>query len=204
MVRYQLTIGKHCSVNVGFFDEQCIYSLKIAIFAIWLFAFSKSRAAKHRGKIYLQGFWMPDRISLHTSRRDKKSLSEAVRNSLMIILTLIFVFLYAAAFSGKLDPLKDNSMLLRFEPILFLFMGYYFGRFPARQGEKVMKDEIARQSQQIAAAQFAKERVQKDHESLDERIKNAKNALEAVISNETKNEETRTATLKAVVNILGP
>jgi hypothetical protein len=179
-VRYQLTIGKHCSVNVGFFDEQCIYSLKITIFAILLFAFSKSRAAHHRSKIYSQGFWMPDRISLHTSQRDKKSLSEAVRNSLMVILTLIFVFLYAAAFAGKLDPLKDNSMVLRFEPILFLLMGYYFGRFPARQDERVMKNEIERQAKQIDAAQFVKEKVQKDCKLLEERIENAKTVLRAI------------------------
>ena len=34
----------------------------------------------------------------------------------MVIVTLIFVLLYAAAFTGKFDPLKDNTMLLRLEP----------------------------------------------------------------------------------------
>jgi len=119
---------------------------------------------------------MIDKTILNTSP-EKRNIAVTIRNWLMVLLTLLFVFLYAAAFSGNLDPLKDNTMLLRFEPIIFLFIGYYFGQLPARQSEKTLKDEITRQTQKADAAQYAKEKVQQERETLEEKIKNARTAL---------------------------
>src|SRR5262245_4986640 len=89
-----------------------------------------------------------------------KNIAEILKDSLMVGLTLIFVLLYIAAFTGKFDPLKDNTMLLHLEPIIFVLIGYYFGRFPAHQNELSLKDEIARQIQKADAAQFTKEKAQ--------------------------------------------
>ena len=125
--------------------------------------------------------------------REKMSASEMLRDWSVVILLLIFVVLYALAFTGKLDPFKDNSMLLRFEPIIFILVGYYFGRLPARHNERVLNDEIARQVQRADAAQFAKEKAQQERDALEERIRNASRTLKSV----GKSEEPR-ATAAAV------
>jgi hypothetical protein len=106
-----------------------------------------------------------------------KSITEILNNSIMVILTFIFVLLYAAAFTGKFDPFKDNTMLLKLEPIIFILIGYYFGRFPSRQNEQSLKEEIARQTQKADAAQYAKEKALQDREMLEEKIKNARTIL---------------------------
>lgn len=108
---------------------------------------------------------------------EERNISEMLRKSSMFVLMLIFVGLYAAAFFGKFDPLKDNAMLLRFEPIIFLLIGYYFGRLPSRQNEQSLKDEIARQAQKTDAAQYAKEKVLQEREMLEEKIKNVRTTI---------------------------
>ena len=132
-----------------------------------------------------------------------RNVGETLKDSLMIIVTLIFVLLYAAAFTGKFDPLKDNTMLLRLEPIIFILIGYYFARLPARQNEQSLKDEIVRQTQKADAVQFAKEKAQIEREMLEEKIRNARTALKNIISKETNNyQNTQNETLKAVFGIL--
>ncbi len=111
--------------------------------------------------------------------RDGKPFGEILKDSLIVILTLIFVLLYAAAFTGKFDPLKDNTMLLRLEPLIFIFIGYYFARLPVRQTEKTLKDEITRQTTRADAAACAKEKAQLERETLEEKIKNARATLKS-------------------------
>ena len=108
---------------------------------------------------------------------DGKSITETLKDSIMVILTLIFVLLYAAAFTGKFDPLKDNIILLHLEPITFILVGYYFGRLPSQQNEQSLKGEIARQAQRTDAAQYAKEKAQRERERLEEKIKNARTLI---------------------------
>ena len=102
---------------------------------------------------------------------------DALRNWIMVVLTLIFVSLYGAALIGWLKPLADEKMVLRLEPIVFVIIGYYFGRLPAQQNEKTLKEEIGRQTQKADAAQHAKEQVLQTREALEEKLKNASKAL---------------------------
>lgn len=106
-----------------------------------------------------------------------KNITEILKDLLMVILMLIFVLLYVAAFTGKFDPFKDNTMLLKLEPIIFILIGYYFGRFPSRQNEQSLKDEIVRQTQKAEAAQHIKEKALQEREILEEKIKNARTVL---------------------------
>lgn len=122
--------------------------------------------------LLLENFTMTEKNNING-----KNITVILNNSMMVILTLIFVLLYAAAFTGKFDPLKDNTMLLRLEPITFILIGYYFGRMPSRQNEQSLKDEIARQTQKADAAQYAKEKALQEREMLEEKIKNARTAL---------------------------
>ncbi len=140
-----------------------------------------------------------------TTHNDQKGKSpvEILKDSLLIIITLIFVLLYAAAFGGKLDPLKDNTMLLRLEPVIFILIGYCLGQMPARKSERSLKEEIVRQTQKADAAQYAKEKAQIERETLEEKIKNARKVLKNIVSAETNNRQnTQTEALKTAVGIL--
>lgn len=106
-----------------------------------------------------------------------QSMADALKSWVMVVLTLIFVILYGAALIGWLKPLADEKMVTRLEPIIFVIIGYYFGRLPAQQNEKTLKDEIGRQTQKSDAAQHAKEQAQQSREALEEKVKNVRSTL---------------------------
>lgn len=136
----------------------------------------------------------------NTDTPQAKRFGTILRDILMVILTLVFILLYAAAFTGKFDPLRDNTMLLHLEPVIFIFIGYFFGRFPSRRREEMHQTEIERHTQRLDAAQYAKEKAQQEREMLEERLKNTKTALKSILTRES-NEENYTS-LKAVIKIL--
>ena len=107
----------------------------------------------------------------------KGRLTETIKEWLMVVLTLVFVVLYGLALVGKLKPLADLSMVSRLEPILFVVIGYYFGRLPGQQNEQTLKNEIDRQSKRAEAAQQARETALQSRDALDEKVKNARTAL---------------------------
>ncbi len=106
--------------------------------------------------------------------------SDVVKSWVMVFLTLGFVLLYGLALIGKLKPLADASMVSRLEPIIFVIIGYYFGRLPSQQNEKTLKDELGRQMQKADASQHAKEQALQSREALEERIKNVNATLTSV------------------------
>jgi hypothetical protein len=112
------------------------------------------------------------------SRHSKGSRSEVFKSWVMVLLTLVFIVLYGLALLGKLRPLADPSMVTRLEPILFIIIGYYFGRLPGEENELTLKDEIGRQTQRADAAQQAKETALQSREALEEKIRNARTALD--------------------------
>ncbi|HXM50266.1 MAG TPA: hypothetical protein VN956_20660 [Pyrinomonadaceae bacterium] len=112
----------------------------------------------------------------HNTNESSRS-ADALRNWIMVVLTLIFVGLYGAALVGWLKPLADEKMVLRIEPIIFVIIGYYFGRLPGQQNEKTLKDEIGRQTQKAEAAQHIKEQALQTREALEEKLKNTSAAL---------------------------
>jgi len=110
-------------------------------------------------------------------------MTDVLKNWVMVVLTFAFVLLYGAALLGKLKPLPDVSMITRLEPIIFVIIGYYFGRLPSQQNEKTLKDEIGRQIQRADAAQHAKEQAQQSREALEEKVKNVGAALSSASPN---------------------
>ena len=103
--------------------------------------------------------------------------ADTLKNWIMVVLTLIFITLYGAALTGLLKPLADEKMVMRLEPIIFVIVGYYFGRLPGQQNEKTLQQEIGRQTQRADAAQSAKEQAQQSNEALEEKVKNVKVTL---------------------------
>ncbi len=104
-------------------------------------------------------------------------MSGSLRGWVMIALTLIFIILYASALTGWLKPLADEKMIVRLEPIIFVIIGYYFGRLPSQQNEDTLKGEIDRQTKKSDALQQSKERAQLLSEALEEKVKNVRAAL---------------------------
>lgn len=100
-----------------------------------------------------------------------------LRSWVMVMLTLFFVFLYASALTGWLRPLADERMIARLEPVIFVIIGYYFGRLPAQANEHTLKGEIDRQTKKADAAQNAKEQAQRTAEAVEEKVKNARAVL---------------------------
>jgi hypothetical protein len=118
---------------------------------------------------------MPAKLAIDHAQR--QNMANALRSWMMVVLTLVFVLLYSAALLGWVKPLTDERVIGRLEPIIFVIIGYYFGRLPSQQNEKTLKDEINRQTQKADAAQHAKEQAQQARESLEEKIKNVRAAL---------------------------
>ena len=108
--------------------------------------------------------------------------SDTLKNWIMVVLTLVFISLYGAALVGWLKPLADEKMVLRLEPIIFVIIGYYFGRLPGQQNEKTLQQEVSRQTQRADASQSAKEQALQSNEALEEKIKNVRASLAAETS----------------------
>ena len=103
--------------------------------------------------------------------------TDALRSWIMVALTFALVLLYAAALIGWIKPLVDEKVALRLEPIIFLIVGYCFGRLPVQQNERVLKEEINRHAQKADAVQHAKDQARDALAALEEKVKNVATAL---------------------------
>ena len=112
-----------------------------------------------------------------------QSTTDVIKGWLMILLTVAFVVLYGLALIGRIRPLADISIVSRIEPMIFVIIGYYFGRSPATQNERTLKDEITRQTQKADAAQYAKEQALQSREVFEEKLKNVNIALSRTAGN---------------------
>lgn len=110
----------------------------------------------------------------------------------MVVLTLALVLLYAAALIGWIKPLVDQKMALRLEPIIFVIVGYCFGRLPAQQSERTLKDEIDRHAQKVDAVQATKEQALQTLAALEEKVKNVTAAVAPVAHRRQLNERSGT------------
>lgn len=123
-----------------------------------------------------------------------ENVADALKSWVMVFLTMGFVVLYGLALIGKLKPLADASMVSRIEPIIFVIIGYYFGRLPAQQNESTLKEEISRQTQRADAAQHAKEQVIQAREAAEEKLKSVNAALTSIAPNISVNTLTENLT----------
>jgi DNA-directed RNA polymerase specialized sigma24 family protein len=111
------------------------------------------------------------------SERDGQRLAETLRTWGMVFMTLVFIVLYGLALIGKFKPLVDISVVSRLEPIIFVLLGYYFGRLPCHQNEGMLKNEIDRQTKRADAAYQARETALQSRDALDEKLKNVQTVL---------------------------
>jgi hypothetical protein len=118
--------------------------------------------------------------------------TDALRSWIMIFLTLSLVLLYAAALLGWFKPLADEKMAVRLEPIIFVIIGYCFGRLPSQQSERALKDEISRHAQKVDAVQHSKEQVLQTLAALEEKVKNVTTAFAPVAARKRLDERSGT------------
>ncbi|HSE19932.1 MAG TPA: hypothetical protein VLB46_22920 [Pyrinomonadaceae bacterium] len=116
-------------------------------------------------------------IKLAQATQQVTNFADALKGWVMVVLTFVFILLYGAALVGWLKPLADDKMVLRLEPIIFVIIGYYFGRLPGLQNEHTLREELGRQTQKADAAQYAKEQALLKREGLEEKLKNVAAAL---------------------------
>lgn len=100
-----------------------------------------------------------------------------LKSWLMLVMILNFVLLYMGALLGWLKPLNDITLVTHLEPILFIIIGYYFGRLPSEQNEQTLKEEIIRQTNKADAAQHSRETAQQEREVFEEKLKNVRAVL---------------------------
>lgn len=108
-----------------------------------------------------------------------QTMSEPLRSWMMVGLTTIFVVLYILALVGVLGPLTDDRLVGRLEPILFVIIGYYFGRLPAQQNEQTLKQEIDRQTAKADTAEQATQQLNGLQQAMQEKLKNTHAVLKA-------------------------
>lgn len=118
--------------------------------------------------------------------------SDALRSWITVLLTLTLVLLYAAALLGWFKPLADEKMAARLEPIIFVVVGYCFGRLPSQQNERALKEEISRHAQKVDAVQHAKEQALQALAALEEKVKNVTTAVAPIASRRQLDERSRT------------
>jgi len=106
-------------------------------------------------------------------------IAAILKNWITVGLISIFILLYVAALFGWVKPLGDFNLISRLEPIIFIIIGYYFGRLLAIQIEKTLKAEITRQTQKADAAQHIKEQAQQQNGIFEEKLRNVEAALRA-------------------------
>jgi len=108
---------------------------------------------------------------------DARVVGSALRGWGMAALTLVLILIYGAAVTGWFRPLPDEKVVARLEPMIFVVIGFYFGRLPSQQNESSLKDELSRLTQKADAAQHAKEQVQQARETLEEKMRNVRTIL---------------------------
>lgn len=128
--------------------------------------------------------------------------TDALRSWLMVFLTLTLILLYAAALLGWFKPLADEKMAVRLEPIIFVIVGFCFGRLPSQQNERALKEEISRHAQKVDAAQHAKEQAREALAALEEKVKNVTAAVAPVAARKKLDDDKLNGSLAAALEIL--
>jgi hypothetical protein len=78
-------------------------------------------------------------------------MPEDVKTWVIVVLTFVFIALYVGEFAGVVPAPKDLGAVARLEPIIFVIIGYYFGRLPSAQNEKNLKDQVKQKSDEADA-----------------------------------------------------
>jgi len=109
-----------------------------------------------------------------------QAMQETLKTWVMVILTFLFVAVYIGALLGWIpgSAKQDTQTLSRIETILFVIIGYYFGRLPVAATEKTLKDQIQHQTGKADNAEQTKTEALQEKQGLQEKLKNTRATLD--------------------------
>jgi hypothetical protein len=128
------------------------------------------------------------------------TLTDSLKTWTMAVITLVFVTLYALSIAGRGVPSDAVNQL---QPIVFVIIGYYFGRLPSQQVEGTLKEQVRIHANNATAARNAERKTEVERGIFEERVKNARIILEtARAGNGEEGANTGPPTLETAVKIL--
>jgi type VI protein secretion system component VasK len=103
---------------------------------------------------------------------------DPVRKWIVVILTIIFIGFYICAIADiwKGDTPATNKIITLLQPIVYVIIGYYFGRVPAEKAEKQLKDEAKEKGKQADEATKKAEGAEAKLDALDAMLSAASGA----------------------------
>ncbi len=67
---------------------------------------------------------------------------DPVKTTVIVLLTTVFVGLYVAAMFGWTSWKPDGAAIPLLQPVVYVIIGYYFGRIPAEATERTLRKEV--------------------------------------------------------------
>lgn len=122
---------------------------------------------------------------------------DSLKSWTMVIITLVFVTLYVLSLTGVG---KLPEAIKELQPIIFVIIGYYFGRLPSQSVENSLKEQVRSQANYATAARNAQGKAEIDREVLEEKMKNTKTILETARAG--NGAEAMTTPVEAAINVL--
>lgn len=101
-------------------------------------------------------------------------ITETVRTWTMLFITVVFVLLYGLTVIGVVTAANAMQNL---QPIVFVIIGYFFGRLPSAKVESFLKEQVAYHANAETAAKQAEKKAAENTTKLEEKIDNALRAL---------------------------
>lgn len=139
----------------------------------------------------------------NTNTPAKTPITDSLKSWTMAVVTLVFVALYALSIAG-IGNLTSHA-LKDLQPIVFVIIGYYFGRLPSQPVENALQEQIRSQGTREDAARSAERTAVADTAAFEERMKAAMAILkteQSRISSEAS--EMSPAVIETAIKVLNP
>lgn len=77
---------------------------------------------------------------------------DPVKTTVIVTLTVVFVGLYIAAMFGWTSWKPDGAAIPLLQPVVYVIIGYYFGRIPAEATERKLRSDVETNAQKANKA----------------------------------------------------
>lgn len=123
---------------------------------------------------------------------------EGVKGWVMVFLSLVFLLLYVLALFSLIPDLTDGKvkLLTHLEAVLFVIIGYYFGRVPGEQNEKTLRGQLSHEKQDAALERQGRATAENETATLRTKLTDVRATLAAGIPEAPK--------AGLVANLAGP
>ncbi len=106
----------------------------------------------------------------------EKPGEDEMKKIVIVVLTAVFVVLYVLAIVGNGWNPNDSAVRL-LQPIVYVIIGYFFGRMPSEANEKAQRAETDRQAGNAKAAREAEQSAVTKQAALKTKIRGAQALL---------------------------